>query len=109
MDKQVRNDVFARAIGFCESPICGRSISTESGHLDHFFGRAKAEETIENCWALCVTCDNAKTGSKPDAMHWLRLFVRHLARHLQRGDFRYQAPLERTFTKMAVLLAKGFR
>ena len=97
--KRVRAAVFARADGACEG--CGKFISPETGHLDHFFGRAKAEETVANCWALCVECDEAKTNNRPTAGYWLRRFIVHSDRlgHLEAR--------ERAYAKLTVLQAKG--
>lgn len=75
--KRLRAAVFLRARGRCECG-CRRSITAESGHLDHHFGRAKAEESMATCWALHPTCDDAKTNNRPSAIHWLRKFYRHV-------------------------------
>lgn len=76
--KALRAAVFARAGGFCES--CGIAHG-ESGHLDHFFGRAKAPETIENCWALCLKCDHEKTTNDPSSAAWCDRFYLHAVKH----------------------------
>jgi hypothetical protein len=97
--KRVRAAVFARADGACEA--CGKFVSPETGHLDHFFGRAKAVESLENCWALCVPCDDAKTRNAPTAAIWLAAFINHADR------YGYTAAIERAFAKLQVLQAKG--
>lgn len=105
--KRLRADVFTRADGNCEGP-CGGYISAETGHLDHFFGRAKAPETLENCWALCVTCDDNKTNNRPfrlgstiGAADWCDLFYEHALKH------GYHEAAERAANKIRVLVAKG--
>lgn len=80
MNKTVRAAVFARAANRCECG-CGRHISEETGHLDHFFGRAKAQESVESCWALSVECDARKTGNAPNATYWLVSFALHALKH----------------------------
>ena len=97
--KRLRASVFERADGECEA--CGKFVSPETGHLDHFFGRAKAEETLENCWALCVPCDDAKTRNSPTASVWLSVFATHARR------YGYAAVVERACAKVQVLQAKG--
>lgn len=97
--KQLRGDVFARADGACEG--CGRFITEESGRLDHFFGRAKVEEALPNCWALCLTCDVAKTANEPTAAFWLVAFVAHAV------DHEYLAEAELAGAKLQTLHAKG--
>jgi hypothetical protein len=68
-----------RARGRCECGVCGRSIPP--GIADHFFGRAKAEESEATVWMLHTTCDYAKTRNSPDASHWFRLFAAHCDRY----------------------------
>lgn len=97
--KKLRTAVFRRASEACEG--CGRHITEETGHLDHFFGRAKAEESLENCWALCLACDDAKTVNRPSAAHWLERFITHADRYA------YEAAAERAHAKLLVLVAKG--
>ncbi len=97
--KIIRAAVFFRAGGRCEA--CGRHITEESGHLDHFFGRAKVKEAVSNCWALCFECDSKKTVNSPSAAYWLSLFRVHAWRH------RYAVELEMAGAKLQVLRAKG--
>lgn len=97
--KKIRAAVFARAKGKCECS-CGRSLG-ESGHLDHFFGRAKMVESERTTWALCLFCDHHKTINKPSASFWLRRFRVHAKKHGFTGE------LERAEAKLAVLACKG--
>ncbi len=97
--KRLRATVFVRADGACEA--CGRHITEESGHLDHFFGRAKAPEAVSNCWALCLTCDVAKTANEPTAAFWLIAFIDHAEKHS------YPVETERAAAKLYTLHAKG--
>ncbi len=98
--KVIRQIVFDRADGLCECG-CG-SFLGDGGHMDHFFGRAKVEELVINCWALCLACDDAKTNNRPSAIHWLERFSSHCAK------YGYMTPLSMAQTKIAVLHAKGF-
>lgn len=98
MNRKVRAAVVARAGESCEACFrwCG-----EAGHLDHQFGRAKAEETEANCWLLCPTCDDDKTNNRPDAATWLQKFALHASLH------GFKEAAERAMTKLAVLKQKG--
>ena len=98
--KRLRAACFARARGKCEAG-CGRFITEESGHLDHFFGRAKQPESPENCWALCLTCDEAKTVNRPDARTWLLAFMRFC------DLYGYGVEFERAQARLLSLRAKG--
>lgn len=101
MNKEIRRQVFERAAGRCECG-CGRAITPDSGHLDHFFGRAKAPETVENCWALHPICDEAKTSNRPNATYWA---VRFGTRMLNQG---HVSSALRALAKIEVLAVKGF-
>ncbi len=101
MDKKIRAAVFKRADGKCECG-CSRSITPETGRADHFFGRAKAEETVETVWALAIPCDEGKTNSRPSAVMWCDRFRMHALLH------GYGAAAERAATKAQVLAVKGF-
>lgn len=98
--KRLRAAIFARARGRCEAG-CGRFITPESGHMDHFFGRAKQPESVENCWALCLACDEAKTVNSPNARTWLLAFMRFADR------YGYGLEYERAQVKLLALRAKG--
>ncbi len=103
--------MFRRAGGVCECG-CAKRIDEQRDHLDHFFGRAKAPETVENCWALSVECDQARTLNQPDAATWLRKFLRHACRHFTRAwahdaEDRWLEAIDRALVKLAVLRQKG--
>lgn len=68
----IREAVFARAEGKCEH--CGWR---ESLQLDHFFGRGKVPQCIQNCIALCLRCHRDKTNNVPSAAFWLEEFIGH--------------------------------
>ena len=77
----IRTEVFKRAGGCCECG-CGRSFSDfDPGQLDHFLGRGKAPQSVENCWALMKACHLSKTRNSPTAAYWLRIFVNHQQRY----------------------------
>lgn len=114
MNGAVREAVFSRARGGCELPGCGKN----AVHLDHFFGRAKAPEEVEFCWALCLDHDEAKTRSRGGAQFWNSAFIRHCEAQMIRISLgvgpgtptheQYNVARERAVTKNAVLVAKGF-
>ena len=74
----LRAAVFSRAAGRCE--CCGLEITTRSGELDHYFGRARSEN-VETCWLLCRTCHGEKTENRPNRRWWLERFRRHAVLH----------------------------
>jgi hypothetical protein len=81
----------ARCRGRCEA--CRADLFSTGREVDHFFGRAKAEEVESTCWALCPRCHYQKTRNHPDSSHWLRLFIAHCVRwgyveSAQRADAR---------------------
>lgn len=98
----IRSQVMVRAAGRCECG-CGRALD-ETAQMDHAFGRAKAPQSIENCWALTLRCHADKTSNRPSAHHWLEKFIRH-ARGLGPD---YDGVAVRAENKIAVLRAKGF-
>lgn len=97
--KKLRAAVFARAAGACECG-CGTPLG-DSGHLDHYFGRKHVAEAVENCWALALKCDDAKTNSRPSKAVWCRRFIAHAMRH------GYAKEAERARMQIEVLRAKG--
>jgi rubredoxin len=72
---RIREEVFKRADGRCEH--CGWSFKVSHGEMDHAVGRGKAQQTLENCWALCPMCHREKTNNDPSAAHWLEAFAEH--------------------------------
>lgn len=97
--KKIRAAVFKRASNCCEN--CGQWVTEESGHLDHMLGRAKAPESVENCWALCVRCDTARTANDPSGTHWYSRMERVAIR------YGYAATVEILRAKIQTLQAKG--
>lgn len=102
MNKLVREQVFARAAGVCE---CGCAQPLGEGELDHFFGRAKADETVAACWALRRDCHRAKTDNRPSAVQWLLKFIRHSGIHAGSG---YATAGARAQQQLEWKSAKGF-
>lgn len=78
MDVDLRIRLLTRARGMCECN-CGRRIPP--GEADHFFGRAKAEETDATVWMLSVDCHFAKTRNHPTVSTWLERFIAHCKKH----------------------------
>ncbi len=95
-----------RARYACE--VC--CIRLPPGECDHFFGRAKAEETEATCWMLCPQCHFAKTRCYPDASAWLRKFAEHCDRHgyIESAE-RARARLDFVDTRRALGSALGQR
>lgn len=85
--EKVRAEVLARSRGCCEA--CAEPFTElQPFEMDHFFGRAKAAQKASNCWGLCRICHREKTHNRPNAAHWLSLFVRHCERHGYRAEKR---------------------
>ena len=78
MDTALHARLITRCRGLCE---CGCGAKVPPGEVDHFFGRARSEETEATCWVLSVRCHYAKTRNSPDASHWFRLFAAHCDRY----------------------------
>jgi hypothetical protein len=53
---------------------------------DHFWGVAKAPQSIENVWLLCRACHDRKTENKPDRAYWLQTFRLHARRYGYRRE-----------------------
>lgn len=95
--REIREAVFARAGHCCEESECASFPSA----MDHFWGRGKEAQTIENCWALCPRHDREKTENRPSAAYWVYLFIAHCEKH------GYVAEAEKAAAKLEVLKAKG--
>lgn len=98
--KKLRAEIAKRAGGICEAPDCGKWIGEfgELGHADHFFGRAKAPESVETVWLLCPEHDDAKTRNSPSSTYWLGKFIRFCGRHglpTERAEARLQFVMAR--------------
>lgn len=78
MDSSLRARLITRAHGLCECG-CGRPVPP--GEVDHFFGKAKAEETDATCWVLTVDCHFEKTRNHPKISVWLERFITHCRKH----------------------------
>jgi hypothetical protein len=78
----IREAVFARANGWCECGCAGVAFSDfDPGELDHFWGRGKERQTVENCWALVRMHHCSKTDGFPGRADWLKAFAGHCAKH----------------------------
>jgi 5-methylcytosine-specific restriction endonuclease McrA len=102
MDARVYAEVEERAGGCCES--CGLPFGIglkERPEADHFFGRAKAPESIENVWLIHSKCHRDKTDSFPTAAVWLLRFANHCIK------FRYEEAAQRAKDKLSWLTSKG--
>lgn len=79
----IRAEVVARAGGLCEA--CLQPLRPEDpGELDEFFGgsgRRRQLMAVDTCWLLGHTCHQDKSANRPDAKHWIGLFVTHCGRH----------------------------
>lgn len=100
--REIRAQCMERADGHCEK--CGRAFTMASApQMDHFRGRAKVPESVENCWMLCFGCNREKTDNVPNARHWAEAFLQHAERH----DYKHGAELARA--QLARLDAMGAR
>ncbi len=79
----IRFAVAERAHGKCE--CCGQFLVFANGvsysEMDHFWGRAKAVQSAQNCWMLCRDCHYLKTNNDPSAAHWLNKYLDHSITH----------------------------
>lgn len=78
--KEIRAAVMERAGDKCEAcrvGFCGM----DHAELDHFWGKGKTPQTIENCWAIHHTCHRDKTNNHPSAVWWLNQFVAYSIRY----------------------------
>lgn len=107
MDAEVHRQVLIRCRGLCECG-CGRKLPP--GELDHFFGRAKAEETVENVWALSVQCHFEKTRNHPTASTWFLRFIKHCGKYsYAEAALRAEARLDYVDTRRMLGSALGAR
>lgn len=74
----LRETIVLRADGRCE---CCTMFVGQLGEMDHFFGRAKVEQSVETCWYLCRSCHRDKTDNKPIALVWVAAFMAHCRAH----------------------------
>lgn len=98
--KRLRAAVFKRALNCCECG-CGRWVDEEAGQMDHQAGRARTPQSLANCWALAVSCHEAKTNGNPSAAWWLERFAEHCRKH------NYSAELERVEARLEFVRARG--
>lgn len=76
----IRAAVMSRANGRCEACGLEQTFGTDL-QMDHFWGRGKARQTVENCWAIGRYCHSQKTDNHPSAEHWLHRFAEHARKH----------------------------
>lgn len=82
----IRAQVMARAGGRCECG-CEHNVYGEDesflfvATMDHFWGRGKTKQTVENCWCLAIRCHDQKTMNFPNAATWLCKFITHAQKH----------------------------
>jgi hypothetical protein len=76
----IRHAVMKRAKGLCE--YCGTLGSAYNPlTLEHMFGRVRAPQSVENCWALCLDCHRRKTDGRPHSRFWFEMFSAHCRLH----------------------------
>ena len=100
MKPAIAQSVLSRANGHCEA--CGGQFGLFewTPEIDHFFSRARADETEETLWVLHRACHRDKTDGKPSAGEWLKLFLEHCARHGYRSSY------ERAFKRLGIVEAR---
>lgn len=78
----IRAEVLKRSNGYCECG-CGTVLGAnlDFGEMDHFWGRGKAPQSVQNCWMLARGCHRWKTDNRPSAVAWLKAFLRHCHSH----------------------------
>lgn len=97
--------LITRCRGSCE---CGCGAKVPPGELDHFFGRAKAEESEATCWVLSVRCHYQKTRNSPTSSEWFRRFIAHCRRHgYAEAQRRAEARLDFVDTRRSLGAALG--
>jgi hypothetical protein len=79
--RKVYAEVDARSGGGCEHAFAGVYCMNEATEHDHFWGRGKAEESVETVWHLCKFHHDNKTANDPDRAHWIERFKRHCYVH----------------------------
>lgn len=97
MKPSIAESVLSRADGHCECG-CGFWFGVElraNTTLDHFFGRARAKDSIDSIWALRADCHADKTANRPDAATWLKRFLVHCEKHGYRSSY------DRAFKRLA--------
>ncbi len=78
--KDIRAAVMLRAGNRCEGCFFVTFIGP-SLEMDHFFPKARTQQTVRNCWALCHSCHRMKTDNRPGAAFWLEAFIAHATRN----------------------------
>lgn len=70
-----------RSGGCCEA--CSRCFPEAKYELqmDHFWGRGKVRQAVDNCWMLCGECHHKKTLNYPSRERWLNHFKDHCNNH----------------------------
>jgi len=96
MDAVLHQALLVRCRGHCECH-CGAKVPP--GEVDHFFGRAKAEESEATCWVLSVRCHYAKTRNSPDASTWFRRFAAHC--DARADELKFNNPARRAYEDAA--------
>ena len=93
----------ARARGKCE--CCGEPLGFgfAAPTVDHFLGRAKAEETEFLCWVLRADHHRAKTDNSPSAAYWIDKFLKHCSKYVGDG---YRSAAYDAQEKLAWLTAR---
>ncbi len=97
MNAKLRAAVKERAEGCCEA---GGEWVGDGGELDHFWGRAKVAESVENCWLLCRHCHRQKTDNYPSVAFWAAVFAAHAKFH------HYDEQIHRCEVRLEVLNLK---
>lgn len=83
--KEIREAIWVRSGGSCEA-ACGFWVTWNAGVMDHWHGRGKEKQSVENCWFICNGCDHAKTHNRPSAAAWLEKWRAHCIRNDLRSE-----------------------
>lgn len=98
----LRQMAFVRANGFCECGECEQRLKFV-WELDHFWGRVRQPQKLENVWCLNPECHFKKTRNSPGAIAWCERFAEHATRH------GYEGEVVSANNRIFSLKAKGFR
>jgi hypothetical protein len=85
-----RREVYAavdkRSCGRCEvvGPVV--ACANDAEEHDHFWGRGKAPETVENVWHVCKFHHDNKSAWDPSRAIWIERFRRHCEIHRYRAE-----------------------
>lgn len=103
MRASLASALIERAGNLCECG-CGLPFDTSlkgTRTFDHFAGRGRVEDCLEEIWVLRWGHHKAKTDLEPDAPSWLKRFATHCRR------YGYAKQLERTEARLDFVVQRS--